>query len=141
MTPVHPEIIQRKLGIIVDNLQALLSIKGMPLDAYRKDLFRRKGTERLLQELIESAIDINTHLIIQKGYDAPEDYYQSFTKLGEIGVLPQELAGKLAPSAGLRNRLVHRYEALEDARILEGVEMAEALYPLYIQGIEQFLRK
>jgi uncharacterized protein YutE (UPF0331/DUF86 family) len=104
----------------------------MPLDAYRKDLFRRKGTERLLQELIEAAIDINTHLIIQMGHDAPKDDDQSFTKLRGIGVIPQELAEKLAPSAGLRNRRVHRHEELEDTRILEGVEMAQALYPLYL---------
>ncbi len=113
----------------------------MPLEDYRKDLFKKKGTERLLQEMIEAAIDINTHLIIQQGYDAPEDYYQSFTRLGEIGLLSVDLAEKLAPSAGLRNRLVHRYDTLDDTRILEAVNTAQALYPEYIRAIEQFLRK
>lgn len=141
MTPIRPEVIQRKLGTIIDNLQALLPLKGMPLETYRKDLFRRKATERLLQELIEAAIDINTHLILQQGYDAPEDYYQSFIKSGEIGLLPQELAQRLAPSAGLRNRLVHRYDDLDNARILEAVETAQTLYPQYIQAVERFLRK
>lgn len=141
MTPIRPEVIQRKLGTIIDNLQALLPLKGMPLETYRKDLFRKKGTERLLQELIEAAIDINTHLIIQQGYDAPEDYYQSFTKLGETGILPEDLAQQLAPSAGLRNRLVHRYDDLEDALILEAVERAQTAYPKYIQAVELFLGK
>jgi uncharacterized protein YutE (UPF0331/DUF86 family) len=134
-------VIERKLGAIVDNLQALLSIQGMSLNDYKKDLFRRKATERLLQELIEAAIDINTHLIIQQGYDAPEDYYQSFIKLGEIGILQHDLAEALAPSAGLRNRLVHRYDHLDDARILESVETVQTLYPKYVQAVERFLRK
>ncbi|MBI3804109.1 MAG: DUF86 domain-containing protein [Nitrospirae bacterium] len=141
MTPIRPEILQRKLGTIIDNLQALRPIEGLSLSEYRKELFRRKATERLLQELIEAAIDINTHLIIQGGNDAPEDYYQSFIKLGELEILQKDLAEQLAPSAGLRNRLVHRYDDLDDARILEAVGLTEALYPRYIQAVEAFLKK
>ncbi len=61
MTPSDPSILRRKLLVIVDNLKALEPIAAMSLDQYRNELFTRKGTERLLQELIEAAIDLNTH--------------------------------------------------------------------------------
>ena len=60
MSPVEVEIIKRKLSIMIENLKALEPMKNMERDEYERDLYKRKATERLLQELIESAIDINT---------------------------------------------------------------------------------
>lgn len=107
MSPVEKEIIRRKLTVIIDNLKALNPIIDITRDEYIKDIYKRKATERLLQELIEAAIDINTHIIVQTGNTVPDDYYESFIKTGEYKIISLDLAEKLAPSAGLRNRLVH----------------------------------
>jgi uncharacterized protein YutE (UPF0331/DUF86 family) len=85
---------------------------------YMRDLYKRKATERLLQELIEAAIDINTHLIVQTLQSAPEDYYDSFQKMGGRQILSSELAIRLAPLAGLRDRPVHQYDYPDHPRIL-----------------------
>lgn len=139
MTPVEKEIIRRKLAIIVENLRVLEPINKMKKDEYTRDVYRRKATERLLQELIEAAIDINTHVIVETGNQAPDDYYESFVKLGILGILQIELAEKLAPSAGLRNRLVHEYDVLQDSLVLDAVRMAEDLYPEYVKEMEDYL--
>ena len=139
MTPLEIEVIRKKLAVIQENLKALEPIRVMAEEEYLQDLYRRKATERLLQELIEAAIDINTHAIIESGNAAPDDYYQSFLKAGEIGVLPSGLAAKLAPSAGLRNRLVHEYDRINHAIILSAVGEALELYPQYILAVNNFL--
>jgi uncharacterized protein YutE (UPF0331/DUF86 family) len=46
---------------------------------------------------------------------------------------------KLAPSAGLRNRLVHEYDRLEHTMGLKAVGMAEELFPQYIKAINDYL--
>ena len=139
MSPVEVEIIKRKLSIMIENLKALEPMKNMERDEYERDLYKRKATERLLQELIESAIDINTHLIVGTGHTVPDDYYKSFIKAGELKIISSELAEKLAPSAGLRNRLVHEYDRLEHSMVLKAVKMAEELYPIYIKKINDYL--
>ncbi|HLA48343.1 MAG TPA: DUF86 domain-containing protein, partial [Nitrospinota bacterium] len=133
MSPVEKDIVRKKLAVIIDNLKALEPIKGMSMADYIEDIYKRKAAERLLQELIEAAIDINTHIIVQIGNPAPDDYYESFIKLGELKVLGAGLAEKLAPSAGLRNRLVHEYDLLEHSLVLNAVKMAEELYPEYVK--------
>ena len=50
-------------------------------------------------------------------------------------------AGALAPSAGLRNRLVHEYETIDDAKVLASVDVLLQLYPRYIQAVESYLTK
>ena len=139
MSPLEKEIIRKKLAIIVENLKALHPIKDISSEEYLKDIYKRKATERLLQELIEAAIDINTHIIVQTGSIAPEDYYESFIKLGEMKIISVDLAKKLAPSAGLRNRLVHEYDLLDHSLVLEAVGMADELYSEYIKEIENFI--
>jgi uncharacterized protein YutE (UPF0331/DUF86 family) len=139
MTPSDPSVLRRKLLVIVDNLKALEPIAAMAPQRYREELFTRKGTERLLQELIEAAIDLNTHILVQNGHGAPDDYYQGFVKLADHGVLSRELADALAPSAGLRNRLVHEYDAIVDAIVLDAVRKCQSLFPQYVAAVERYL--
>ena len=75
----------------------------------------------MLYEVI--TIDINTHIIVQTGNAAPGDYYESFIKAGTLGIISIDLSEKLAPSAGLRNRLVHEYDLLDSSLILDDVRM------------------
>ena len=82
-----------------------------------------------LHEGIEAALDVNAHLIAELGAEVPDDYYGGFVKLGDLGILPRELARSLAPSAGLRNRLVHEYESLDDAKVLASIGALLAQYP------------
>jgi uncharacterized protein YutE (UPF0331/DUF86 family) len=42
-----------------------------------------------------------------------------FQLLGEQGVIPPDLAGRLAAASGLRNLVAHRYAALDWERIHE----------------------
>jgi uncharacterized protein YutE (UPF0331/DUF86 family) len=141
MSPLDIDIIRAKIAIILDNLKALEPINEMTRDEYLRDLYKRKATERLLQELIEAAIDINTHIVVGSGYAPPDDYYQSFKRAGELGFLSLDLAEKLAPSAGLRNRLVHEYDRIDHSIILKAVSMAQELYPRYIEEISASLSR
>jgi uncharacterized protein YutE (UPF0331/DUF86 family) len=134
-------VVRRKLGVIVENLKALEPVRQREKEEYVKDLFMRKAVERLLQELIEAAIDINVHIIAGSGNPVPEDYYESFIRAGSAGFLSPALAEQLAPSAGLRNRLVYEYDTLDHAIVLDAVKMAEELYPRYIKEIEDYISK
>lgn len=140
MSPLEKDIIRRKLAVIVECLRALAPIKEMEADKYEEDVYKRKATERLLQEMIEAAIDINTHIIVSAGGGAPADYFQSFIKLGELGIIPVKLAKDLAPSTGLRNRLVNEYDDTDNSIVLAAVKMADDLYPKYIRAVEDHIK-
>ncbi|WKZ32059.1 MAG: DUF86 domain-containing protein [Thermodesulfobacteriota bacterium] len=70
----------------------------------------------------------------------PTDYFQSFIKLGELGIIPLKLAKDLAPSTGLRNRLVHEYDDTDNSIVLAAVKMADDLYPKYISAVEAHIK-
>jgi uncharacterized protein YutE (UPF0331/DUF86 family) len=111
VTDVDAALVRRKLARIARNLDDLKTVQDLDLSAYIEDRFRQKGTERLLQETVETAVDVNLHLLRAAGVPSPPDYFRSFIELGRHGVIPLALADRLAPSTGLRNRLVHEYDA------------------------------
>jgi len=135
------EIVRRKLAVIIENLETLEPVMWMKPEEYLQDVYKRKATERLLQELIEAAIDINIHMIVETGHTVPDDYYESFIRAGELKIISLDLAQKLAPSAGLRNRLVHEYDRLDHVMVLKAVNMAEELYSKYVKEINDYLSK
>ena len=139
MSPIDKDIIRRKLAVITENLNTLQPIQAITEEDYIENIYKRKAAERLLQELIEAAIDINIHIIVQTGNSAPDDYYESFIRAGELKIISAGLAEQLAPSAGLRNRLVHEYDVLENSMILDAIGMAEKLFPLYVKEVETFV--
>ena len=111
--PLRPESVQRRLV----EMRALLAVLARHSSAsgseLAADLERRLVVERALQQVVDLAVKINAHLVTALGAPAPADYHSSFTALAAVGVIPAELARQLAPSAGLRNRLVHEYEEID----------------------------
>jgi uncharacterized protein YutE (UPF0331/DUF86 family) len=125
----------------VASLDGLRPLGHLSVEEYRARFYERKAAERLLQETIEAALDVNAHLIAELGGAVPEDYYGGFVRIGELGIVAVDLARSLAPSAGLRNRLVHQYDTLDDAKMLDAIARTLACYPRYVQAIETYLDK
>jgi uncharacterized protein YutE (UPF0331/DUF86 family) len=139
VTELDAQLARRKLATITRSLDLLAAIEGLPLAEYRADPFRQKGVERLLQEVVEAAVDTNLHLLRAAGAPMPGDYYPSFLDVGRHGVVPATLAEALAPAAGLRNRLVHDYDVIDDAIVLDAVGRTRRDFATYVAAIEQYL--
>ena len=75
MSPIDAAIIRRKLQRIMASLDGLRPIARLSLEEYRARFYERKATERLRQEAIEAALDVNAHLIAELGGEVPEEYY------------------------------------------------------------------
>jgi len=66
---------------------------------------------------IECCIDIANHVIAAENYRFPRDNAESFTVLGEQGVLDPPFAERLGEMARFRNRLLHVYWDIENRRV------------------------
>lgn len=139
MSPVERSLIERKLGQIVERLAHVQRYVSEGFHAYAEQFERRKAAEKILQEMIEAAIDINTHVLVALAATAPRDYHHSFTEMGSRGYLPIPLAERLAPAAGLRNRLVHQYAAIDDGKVFDALTLAAELFPVYVAHVRDLL--
>jgi uncharacterized protein YutE (UPF0331/DUF86 family) len=86
-------------------------------------------------------VDINSLLIVRENHPPPKDYFASFTILGEVGILPRSFAAELAPCTGMRNRIVHEYDKIEDQIVFDSIPKLLDMVVEYTSIINKDLRK
>ena len=128
------------MAMILDDLRAATPIAEKSLDAYLASHIDELATERYLERMIGRMIDVNYHLITSAGHAPPRDYYDSFTQLVRLRILPPAFASQIAPYAGLRNRLVHEYDEIDPRRVHEGLVAAVREFPEYLRHIHDYLQ-
>ena len=139
MTKIDHEIINTRISLIIKYLNRLKGFGAVGLENYLDDFDLQLISERLLQLIVEVGTDINTYLLVQLHQDTPTTYFDSFIKAGQRGIITRELAAQLAQSAGMRNRLVHQYEDIDNKIVFAAIPKALQQYPLYIQQITVYL--
>lgn len=140
------EFVERKLQLIVEELTRLAAFRDISLDDLVGDDIRLAAVERILERIVLRAIDVNEHLIGALATGAEEKstrltYRDTFFKLADYDVYPAEFAQRIAPSAGLRNVLVHEYKDV-DHRIVHGaVRTALDQFTEYINHVQRFVER
>jgi uncharacterized protein YutE (UPF0331/DUF86 family) len=134
------DIITEKLIKMKKYLEELNSIKPADFNSYTQNLTTRYAVERLLQLIVDLALDINNIILSQKGKPAAVDYFSSFLDLADCGVLTPEFAIQIAPSTGLRNRLVHEYEEVNNKIVYNSIDKTINIYGRYIMEIKKLLK-
>jgi len=58
-----------------------------------------------------------------------------------VGVITQDLASRLAPTAGLRNRLAHEYETVADRAVYRAIQRLIPNYMEYLRQVDDWLTR
>lgn len=141
MTPpkLDVAIIHRRLRLLEESLESLESLRETDVQLLAEDPIKRAAAERLIQLVVDIAFDINGHIIVARLGRAPETGRQSFLDLATAGVLDTDLASSLAPSAGLRNILVHHYIDVRHDLVASSIGDVLKLFPDYVSSIAKSL--
>ena len=131
------EIIVNKLIKMEEYVSELEEFKPQTYNEYKNDQLKRYGIERLIQLIIDLALDVNNILIKKSDHYPAQDYYSSFLELIDLGILTEKFAKDIAPSTGIRNRLVHEYEKVDDRVVYQNLDKLIKYYLDYIKYVNQ----
>lgn len=95
----------------------------------------------MFQLIVDTSIDINTHIIAESGLIVPDDYQSTFITLGENKIIAMEFALRIAPAVGLRNLIIHRYEKVNLRKMVDDMKNEISDFVEYLAQIEKFLKK
>jgi len=137
------DFIMRKIKLIQEELSHLEKFSQYSSQEIASDYEKTATIERFLERIITRAIDINQHIISEagKGTEVVRGYGDTFLVLAGLGIYPKEFAEEIAPSAGLRNRLVHEYDTADREIIYTSVSEALEQYAKYCAYILDFMEK
>jgi uncharacterized protein YutE (UPF0331/DUF86 family) len=132
------ELITEKLIKMKDYLDQLQKFTPSTYDKYVNDLISKYAVERLVQLIVDLALDVNNVILAALKKPPASDYFSSFINLAECRVLDEAFAYQIAPSTGLRNRLIHEYEDINDAIVYKSISQTVQQYTIYIKEINRF---
>jgi uncharacterized protein YutE (UPF0331/DUF86 family) len=136
---IDRELVIRKISLILRDLPPLTDLSRLTIDNYLADPINEVLAERYLERMIGRMIDINYHLITESGQPPPKDYHESFHMLATVGILPVDLSREIAFSAGLRNRIVHEYDEIDESKVYEALKAAVRQIPIYLNHVNRYI--
>ena len=108
-------LVQQKLVHQVAYIAELDPFVRLDYPDYQRQPGYNRITERLVQIIVESAVDINEKLIEAMNETPPGTARESFEAVQRLGVIDDDLSEVFRKTyVGLRNRIVHAYEKLDD---------------------------
>jgi uncharacterized protein YutE (UPF0331/DUF86 family) len=137
--PINHELVQRKISLILQDLKRLQELAELDLSQYLADFRNEILAERFLERIIGRVIDINFHIVAEQSLSTPTDYYSSFTQLVELKILDRDSAVRYAKLAGLRNRLAHEYNGIDETIIYKALKDLVTRLPRYIEAIKDYI--
>ncbi len=135
------DLIHRKMARLNMYLEKLGPVMKNSFAAYQENEYLKFSTERLIQLIVECAVDINNHVVVETNNRPPEDYRSSFSKAAEAKLITAELAQKIQGSAGLRNVLVHEYMDIDDRIVYDSVPLMMENYREYLKQVNKFIKQ
>ncbi|MBP9750178.1 MAG: DUF86 domain-containing protein [Candidatus Pacebacteria bacterium] len=99
------------------------------------------AAERLVQLIADTMVDINQHIMRNTALPFEDSTFSTFTIISEHGVVPRDLALRLAPITGMRNILVHQYEKIDKELFLRKTREHLGDIPEYARHILAYMEK
>ena len=138
---INKELVIRKLVKLKEYLEELRPLTQYTFSEYQQNNLVKRSSERILMLVVEVASDINSHFCVKLFKKPPTSYFDSFLMMGELKILDDAFAKRLAQSAGLRNRLIHEYEDIDDETVHSLLTEAINDYTKYIEIVKNFINK
>ncbi|MEI7621911.1 MAG: DUF86 domain-containing protein [Candidatus Moraniibacteriota bacterium] len=138
---LNKELVKRKINkmeVYIEELQTILAFQAHEILA---DYTKLRTVERNFQLMVDTIVDINTHIISQKDLRAPEDATDTFFILEKAEILPSEFVTRFSPVAGLRNKIVHDYEDIDTEKLINDIKSGVSQFGEYVLHIDNFMNK
>ena len=106
-------VVARKIADVRGRVERVREL--LPADPERF-IAERTPAEALILNLylaLQGANDLAMHVVADRGLGVPGDARGAFELLERSGIVPRDLARKLAAAVGLRNRIAHEYGGLD----------------------------
>lgn len=132
------DVVDARLRLISDLLSEIGEAVPVDIPTLRKSPLLRLAFERAFTQVVDLAVDINTHVSVSLLRKAPGGYRASFRLAAEAGMLDADLAERLADAAGLRNVLIHRYTEVDLTRFAEACNRFTSDFAEYVRRVAAF---
>ena len=137
---VDKTLILRKLSELDEYFKQIKEFEEITVLQYSDDWKIQRIIERTLQMMIETCVDIASHIIADKGYRVPKSYSDAFKVLLDEKIVTSRLFDVLQKMAKFRNIVVHHYDKVDAEIVVEILKKDLIDFTSYKDAIISFLK-
>jgi uncharacterized protein YutE (UPF0331/DUF86 family) len=116
---VDATVVATKVAAIRDAVDRIRQTLPPDAEAFEADRTAREVVILNLFVALQETVSVATHWLADAGLDVPTSYREIFLDLAARGLIPGDLAQRLASAAGFRNLVAHQYGVLDPRRVHE----------------------
>lgn len=147
---------QRSMSLTDDDRERLIrtadflesELKDYPLFSkninrveYETDSIKRRNTERWVENIVNSSIDISKILLASENKKIPQTYREILREMQLLEGFSSQIAEGLAQFAKLRNILAHEYLDIRFEQIKKFILESEELYKYLLDFVKKIIGK
>jgi uncharacterized protein YutE (UPF0331/DUF86 family) len=106
-------IVERKLDSLQRCLARIAHKRPETAEVLKADIDLQDVLVLNLSRAVQVCVDIGAHLLAPSGSAPPQTMGETFTRLGEAGLIDADLASRLRSAFGFRNLAVHNYDTID----------------------------
>jgi len=127
-----------KINIIIERCENISEwMGGYEAESFVRDEKTKLAVYKAFQEIVESCMDIIA-MVCKDEKIVPKDDY---TNIENLGFIDERIKGAIIEANGLRNRLVHHYNHLEDFIAFVSIEELLPEIDEFVEVIEQWMQR
>ena len=143
MTQQQKETIQDKLFRLkanTDFIEDILKLSNKEL-LREDDRSKYLAIEHMLQISIQIILDVGSHILAQNFYENPATYNDVILSLGKHDVITEKFAKEHEEMAKFRNKIVHDYGNIDQAKVLEYGRAAPDVFRTFSKAFVNNMQK
>ena len=139
---VDPQSVRHLLALHRKYRDYLDRLAARSDEQIKSDFAVMGGLQHYLLLVIETVLDLGSHVISSEGFEPPRSYADIFRVLADEELLETELADRLMAMARFRNVLVHLYAEVDEDRVLTILRTSLGDLDAFVKGLrERFARE
>lgn len=140
MSEVNLDRLRELAGHLRDSVRQLRELGRSPREVFLAEPRSVNSAKYLLIVATEAALDICNHLAARRGARSPEDYADCMAIMAELGVIDDDLKGRLMRMARFRNLLVHLYARVDDGQVHRVIRERLGDLESYLASVGRYLK-
>ncbi len=129
-----------KLDFIMEKVNDIEEWASVDVSDFISDKKTRLAVYKAFQELVEASFDI-VAMACRDSRILSKDDYANIEALYQKKIIEEGLKKTLVESNGLRNRLVHRYNTLDDTTAFESIQTLLPNFKYFTKVMEKWLKE
>lgn len=131
--------IHSRIQLIAGYLAEMNLLRGIDFEEISSDVFKYRAAERLHELIIQASLDTGRHCLVELHNLVPTTNADVFIQAAQVGILPSDLAIRLAEASKFRNFLAHQYGRIDPFIVVENIESICIDFQRYLDCLENYV--